>query len=901
MNDSIYKERINLFVVNSQVSVAPGSKGTISAMLANQGAEEDYFELYVKGLPSEWVSLETSVISLQPGEQREIPLTIQPAEHPQGRASQYPFVIQVTSQGHPGEMAEVEGTLTVAAFQSEGRIGVLMGSTQFAVAPGSSLLIPILLLNRGLEEDVFRLHVEGIPASWVSTSAPLTRLEAGQQSEVELALQPPRAPQSEAGRHPFVIQVQSEQDPSQQAEAACILTVAAFAEFSSELFPKQLKFGQTATIVVKNLGNFQDSFSTGFHSQADALLFEKIERLQVQAAGGEQNVVTVVNGPLALHVPAGESGAIEFRAKPRSYRLFGGELAYPFTARVQSTGNTAQTLQGELTGKALVPIWILPLVAILLISVLCLFTFSGARKLDQAASATQTAQYFISQVAAATQTASFNQTQAVLIGQEDTDGDGLTNAREIEIGTDPTKADTDADELLDGDEVNSRGTDPRNPDTDGDGLSDGEEALRRGTDPRNPDSDQDGLKDGDEVQRNTDPRNPDTDQDGSPDGDEMQHKTDPRNPDTDNDRLSDGKETPPCPSPLNPDTDGDGIIDGLDLNPCDPKNPALTATAAAGLPTPTPLPPTPIPPTPIPPTPIPSTQPPTAAPTAQPTATLPSPPPPPVNGTLLFETNRDGNAEIYKYNNADQKTTRLTIDPGVDTQPAWSPDGNHVAFASNRTGNFEIYVINADGTALTNLTNNPADDRDPVWSPDGKHIAFTTNRDGNSEIYVMIPDGTGLTNLTDNPAEDSQPAWFMQPMVVLLETDWIAFTSNRDGNQEIYIMLPDGSEQVNLTNHPANDNSPVGIRSGNQIAFVSNRDGNQEIYVMDTDGQSPANLTNNPAEDQQPASSSGSPWLAFTTNRDGNQEIYLFNVDTSEVVNLSRNPAADLNPAWYGR
>jgi Tol biopolymer transport system component len=894
MNNSPYKERIGLFLKNSRVSVTPGGVEKVSVEVTNQGSEEDYFELFIKGIPTEWVSLESSVLHLSPGEQNEISLTIQPPAHPLGRAGQYPFEVQAICQGNPDEVTEVEGILTVAAIESEGRIGILMASIHFTVAPGSQVTIPIVLINRGLEPDVFRLHVEGIPSSWVSTPSALVRMEPGQQNEVELSISPIHQPQTAAGRHPFMIQAISQEAPSQQTGVDCILTVAAFSEFGTELRPKQFDYGQTAQVVVKNLGNIQDTFAVSFQSQADALLFEKVELYPAEGVTNGQAstrmALTEIKEPLALYLPAGEAGTIEFRARPRSYPFLGGETVYPFTVSVGSTENITQTQQGDVLGKALIPLWVLPVVAIIALSTLCMFAFTISRIRGRAASATQTAQYTGSLIAAATQTAAFNQTQAAAIGQEDADGDGLTNAREIELGTDPTKADTDGDGLSDGDEVNKFGTHPVNPDSDGDGLSDGEEVIRRGTNPLNPDTDQDGLTDGNEVQLNTDPRNTDTDQDGLTDGQEVQLKTDPLKPDTDNDRLPDGKETPPCPSPANPDTDGDGIIDGLDPEPCNPNNPSLTATAGATLPTQTSVPPTAQP----------TAIPPTTAPTTQPTVT-PTTPPPSVQGLLLFESNRDGNPEIYRLNTADQRLTRLTIDPGVDTQPTWSPDASKIVFASNRSGNFDIYVMNADGTALTNLTNNPAEDRDPVWSPDGSKIAFTTNRDGNNEIYVMNANGANPVNLTFNPTNDSEPAWFTQQMVLMLYTDWIAFTSDRDGNQEVYAMLPDGSEQVNLTNYPGSDHSPAGIRDGKQIAFVSNRDGNQEIYLMNTDGSSPAILIHNPAEDQLPAASPASPWLAFTTNRDGNQEIYMFNLDTSEILNITRNPGDDLNPAWYTR
>ena len=57
------------------------------------------------------------------------------------------------------------------------------------------------------------------------------------------------------------------------------------------------------------------------------------------------------------------------------------------------------------------------------------------------------------------------------------------------------------------------------------------------------------------------------------------------------------------------------------------------------------------------------------------------------------------------------------------------------------------------------LTNNDALDFDPAWSPDGSHIAFTSNRDRNFEIYVMNSDGSGQTRLTNNDAWEGSASW----------------------------------------------------------------------------------------------------------------------------------------------
>ena len=133
--------------------------------------------------------------------------------------------------------------------------------------------------------------------------------------------------------------------------------------------------------------------------------------------------------------------------------------------------------------------------------------------------------------------------------------------------------------------------------------------------------------------------------------------------------------------------------------------------------------------------------------------------------------------------------TRLTFDDAFDSSPAWSPDGRRIAFESERDGNDEIYVMNADGSGVARLTVNDAIDGSPAWSPDGQRIAFDSLRDDNFEVYLMNADGSGVTRLTNNDARDWHPVW--SP-----DGRRIAFESNRDGNAEIYLMNPDGSGVV---------------------------------------------------------------------------------------------------------
>ncbi len=73
--------------------------------------------------------------------------------------------------------------------------------------------------------------------------------------------------------------------------------------------------------------------------------------------------------------------------------------------------------------------------------------------------------------------------------------------------------------------------------------------------------------------------------------------------------------------------------------------------------------------------------------------------------------------------------------------------------------------MDSDGTNPSNLTNNPATDAQPIWSPGDEWIAFVTDRDGNQEVYVIpSPDQADADefepfNVTESPSEDQYPDW----------------------------------------------------------------------------------------------------------------------------------------------
>jgi hypothetical protein len=345
------REGFSVHLASTEFLVAPGQAVSVPVLINNESGEDRTVSFGIQGVPSNWVSVPSPLVHLAPGERREMALAIQPPAFPQARAGRHSLVVRVMSQQDPAEAVEKTCTLTVAALEAPGRIGVLLAATEFPVVPGSSTTIPLVLLNRGLDADTFALSVAGIPSAWVYAPAVTLSLAPGQQQEVMLSIQPPPSAQIEAGRHPFRIQVSSQGTPGQAAEVVCALAIAAFGGFRAELRPQRVEAGQPARVLVENQGNIQQDFTVGWQSPGGEVIFQPGEAQQ-------------------LRVPPGEVGMIDFRPAPRSRPFLGGEMSLPFTTRVQTPDRQSQNLTGEVVTRGLLPAWVLPAVGIAILALI---------------------------------------------------------------------------------------------------------------------------------------------------------------------------------------------------------------------------------------------------------------------------------------------------------------------------------------------------------------------------------------------------------------------------------------------------------------------------------------------------------------------------------------------------
>jgi TolB protein len=188
----------------------------------------------------------------------------------------------------------------------------------------------------------------------------------------------------------------------------------------------------------------------------------------------------------------------------------------------------------------------------------------------------------------------------------------------------------------------------------------------------------------------------------------------------------------------------------------------------------------------------------------------------------------DVNEEIYSVDLNGGSRKRLTDHPGLDTFPAWSPQGDKIAFVSDHNRLRAVYLINADGSGLKRLTKSPFMEFQPAWSPDGKKVVIHRDpADGKTQIYAVPIDGSAEQTVSADDATNVYPSY--------LPSGDIGFVQQTpDGKGPIFRVRADGSGRTRVGSVDALFArwSPDGKR----VAFIAGAWPKSAIYVMNADG-----------------------------------------------------------------
>lgn len=275
---------------------------------------------------------------------------------------------------------------------------------------------------------------------------------------------------------------------------------------------------------------------------------------------------------------------------------------------------------------------------------------------------------------------------------------------------------------------------------------------------------------------------------------------------------------------------------------------------------------------------------------------------PPSQPTIVFQSYRKGNWDIYTMNLDGSNVHRLTTNRWHDARPDWSPDGTKIAFYSGS----DLALMDCDGSNFQRLPTGLSIHEDPDWTPDGTKIVFSARNapNDNNDIFVLDLTTSSVRNLTNDPKEDGSPSW--SP-----DGKWIVFESNRDKkfwlpapdlpgglkpSRDLHIVDSEGDNLRNLTQTTISESFPAWSPDGTQIAFTSDPNGGlwAQLYVMDVNGGKPRRLTNFKGDFaiHSPSWSPDSQQIIFSlwlADKGQNTNIYLINRDGTNLRRITDN------------
>lgn len=262
--------------------------------------------------------------------------------------------------------------------------------------------------------------------------------------------------------------------------------------------------------------------------------------------------------------------------------------------------------------------------------------------------------------------------------------------------------------------------------------------------------------------------------------------------------------------------------------------------------------------------------------------------------TILVTLNDGSGNDLALYNWQTESLTPIVTDENDDSHGTWSPDGQMIAFQTNRDGDWEIYLYDVESGTETNLTENDASEMYPNWTADGT-VVHMSDRSGAPALYLSVPADNSIEGLTDT--DDCTPDYHpnMSP-----DASHLAYRADCAGNGDIWLLDIENDERTNLTaDSPDTDRYPAWSPDGQRILFVSHRDGNQEIYVMDADGSNVQNLTNNPATDAQGSWSPDGRFIIFISDRDGQPDVWIMDANGERQTQLLSTDESFNWPWWH--
>lgn len=274
---------------------------------------------------------------------------------------------------------------------------------------------------------------------------------------------------------------------------------------------------------------------------------------------------------------------------------------------------------------------------------------------------------------------------------------------------------------------------------------------------------------------------------------------------------------------------------------------------------------------------------------------------------------KDGVSDVYVVKADGSAKTNLTDDDAnrKDVSPEFSRDGSQIVFVRHAAkGGTRLMVVKANGTGLIDVTPNNVETgniAEPSWSPDGTQIVFSANADGNYELFVLdLSNGTtSRLTRTSTPVQNRDPAWSPTGKAIAFSRTGLASLTASASIWQLRLDSVTSPTRLTKTSGGAGDVSPAYSPDGTQIAFSSDRAGNSDVYVLDLRSFALVKLTNTKDRDVQPSFAPDSSALVYVSNRSGATELWVQSLSsliagTSSPVQITSDGAPKSHPSWGG-
>lgn len=221
--------------------------------------------------------------------------------------------------------------------------------------------------------------------------------------------------------------------------------------------------------------------------------------------------------------------------------------------------------------------------------------------------------------------------------------------------------------------------------------------------------------------------------------------------------------------------------------------------------------------------------------------------------SIVFEYAGD----LWSVSRAGGVATRLTVSPGAETDPRFSPDGRRIAFTGQYDGNTDVFVIPAEGGVPLRLTYHPGDDMVAGWTPDGKKILFASSRTSPSFYPKLFTVGIEGGAVEELPLPMGERGSFSPDGTRLAYeplTQWQPEWKRYRGGQmdKIWVAdLKDSSVEL-VPRENSSDRFPMWV--GNSLYFLSDRDGRYTLYSYNLGSKRVERLLQNEGLDLKSAS-----------------------------------------------